>query len=67
MRLAVRPFAVASDEAARFTAGWRVVRDEHAEVLGDSIRDWDYMTVLTLQAELEVDVTEVLHSAHLGK
>jgi hypothetical protein len=66
MRLAVRPFAVASDEAVRFTAGWRVVRDDHTEALGDSIRDWDYMTVLALQAELEIDVTEVRRSAHTG-
>lgn len=67
MRLAVRTFAVASDDAIRFTAAWRVIRDDHAEALGDSIRDWDYMAVLPLQAELEVDVTEVRRSAHIGK
>lgn len=67
MRLAVRPFAVASDDSVRFTTSWRVVRGDHTEALGDSIRDWDYMTVLSLQAELEVDVTEVRRSAHIGK
>lgn len=67
MRLTVRPFAVASDEAVRFTTGWMVVRGDHAEVLGDSIRDWDYMTVLPLQAEIEIDVTEIRRSAHLGR
>jgi hypothetical protein len=66
VRLTVRPFAVAADDAVRFTTGWQVVRDDHAEALGDSIRDWDYMTVLRLQAELEVDVSTVRLSAHLG-
>lgn len=67
MRLTVRPFAVASDQAVRFTMGWRLVRADQVEALGDSIRDWDYMTVLLLQAEIEIDVTEVRRSAHLGK
>jgi hypothetical protein len=67
MRLTVRPFAVASDEAVRFSTGWRVVRGDRGEALGDSIRDWDYMTVLSLQAEIEIDVTEVRRSAHVGK
>jgi hypothetical protein len=67
MRLTVPPFAVASEDAMRFTTGWQTIRSGQGEALGDSIQDWDYMTVLSLQAEVEIDVSEVRRSAHIGK
>lgn len=66
MRLAVLPFALAAEEAVRFTNPWHDVRDGHAEVLGDAIRDWDPMTVLRLRAVIEVDVPAVLRTARLN-
>lgn len=66
MRLAVRPFAVAADDSVRFTTAWHEVRGDHVELLGESIKDWDYLTVLRLRADLEVDTAAVRRSAHLG-
>ncbi len=66
MRLSVRPFALASDDAVRFVTAWHEVRGGRTELLGDSIKDWDHLTVLSLRAELEVDTTAVRRSAHLG-
>ena len=65
MRLAVRPFAVASEDSVRFVTAWHEIRGERTELLGESIKDWDYLTVLTLHAELEVDVAAARRSAHL--
>jgi hypothetical protein len=66
VRLAVRPFAVAADDSVRFTTSWHHVHGEHAELLGEGIKDWDYLTVLRLRADLEVDTAALRRSAHLG-
>ena len=66
MRLAVRPFAVAAEESVRFVTAWHESRGDHTELLGDSIKNWDYLTVLSLHADLELDVGVVRKSAHLG-
>lgn len=66
MRLAVRPFAVAADDSVRFTTSWHDVTGDDAELLGESIKDWDHLTVLRFRADLEVDTASVRRSAHLG-
>lgn len=67
MRLAVRPFAMASEDSVRFSKPWHQLRtDGEDQLLGAAIEDWDYMTVLRLNSELDIGRTEALERAHLG-
>lgn len=67
MRLAVRPFLMAPPDTVDFSISWHHSLPSGIEPLGDRIIDWDHRTVLSLQAQLEIDVPAVLLGIHSGR